>query len=934
MPEKGDNTLMPITLFPPGSAYRIRSSAITAAANCARAGLAAALGLIALHAAAADSGAGDSAAVDRLLAAMSLQERIALIHGATEAASSYQGQAGYLPGLARLGIPPLRLADGPPGVLTREVSTALPATMALAATFSRADARANGVVIGRDARALGIDLVLEPYINIYRDPAFTRSYNTYGEDPLLTGQIGAALIRGIQSQGVMAQAKHYVAFDGANDVRVDPQALREIYAAPFADAVDAGVASIMCAYNRVNDQFACGSDAMLNGLLRAEMGFGGFVTSDWGATHAADFINAGLDLEMPGELRVGTAHEQLMTSYFSGTDVTLVPSKSPDAMGFGPRGRIPEEFIPDMPAPAAGGGAAVLGEAAVVPNSDIPANLHAALQAGSVSAATITQAARRILLQMQRFGLLDRRSGHASSAEPIQQDARVVLRTGQDGAVLLKNDGALPLSRRDLGALLLIGPGALQTVAVGRANEQALGRPERQIGAVQVLRRVFRHDQAVRISYCPGDDMTGQLIPAGAFSHDGKPGLLDEDLGAGRQAVDAAINFTLENQRALPARSAHRWSGSMTVPASGVYEINLQMLGGSGAMALDDQPLGRIVIPPQHGDVLQAGHDNVLPTPDGLDNLRRRIELSAGRHRLLVTASGDDSGKPLQVRLNWVTPEQKRADYAAAVAAARNAHAVVVFAWSRNEPVLALPGNQNQLIADVAAANPNTIVVLNTGDPVAMPWLGEVKAVLQMWYTGDEGGWAAANLLLGHANPAGRLPFTWPRRLQDTVAHDRAHPERSSAGVDGKTDYSEGLLVGYRWFDQQGIEPLFPFGYGLSYTRFAYRSLAVSRAADGGLTVAFTLTNTGTVRGDEVPQAYLSAPDPAPPGAQFARRSLVAFDRVALDAGQSRRVVLRVPLRRLEYWSEAEHRWRLAAGARSIELGGSSRDIRLTAPAG
>ena len=868
---------------------------------------------------------------------MSLQERIALIHGASEAASSYQGQAGYLPGVARLGIPPLRLADGPPGVLTREVSTALPATMALAATFSRADARANGVVIGRDARALGIDLVLEPYINIYRDPAFSRSYNTYGEDPLLTGQIGAALIRGIQSQHVMAQAKHYVAFDGANDVRVDPQALREIYAAPFADAVDAGVASIMCAYNRVNGQFACGSDALLNGLLRGEMGFGGFVTSDWGATHGADFINAGLDLEMPGELRVGPAHEQLMTSYFSGTDVTLVPSKSPDAMGFGPRGRIPEEFIADTPSPPGGGGAAVLGEAAVAPpapSADLPPNLHAALQAGRVSAAAIMQAARRILLQMQRFGLLERHPAHALTAEPIEQDARVVLRTEQDGAVLLKNDGALPLSRRDLGALLLIGPGALQTVAVARANEQALGRPERQIGAVQALRRMLRHERALQISYFPGDDMTGQLIPAGAFSHDGKPGLLDEDLGAGRQGVDATINFTLENRHALPARSAHRWSGSMTVPVGGVYEINLQMLGGSGAMVLDDQPLGRIAIPPQHGDVLQAGHDNVLPTPDGLDNLRRRIELSAGSHRLLVTASGDDSGKPLQVRLNWVTPQQKRADYSAAVAAARAARAVVVFAWSRNEPVLALPGNQDQLIADVAAANPNTIVVLNTGDPVAMPWLGKVRAVLQMWYTGDEGGWAAANLLLGHANPAGRLPFTWPRRLQDTVAHDRLHPERSSGGVAGKTDYSEGLMVGYRWFDQQRIEPLYPFGYGLSYTQFAYRSLAVGRAADGGLTLAFTLTNTGPVRGDEVPQAYLSAPDPAPPGAQFAPRSLVAFDRITLDAGQSRRVVLQVPLRRLEYWSEAEHRWRLAAGARSIELGSSSRDIRLTAPAG
>jgi beta-glucosidase len=256
----------------------------------------------------------------------------------------------------------------------------------------------------------------------------------------------------------------------------------------------------------------------------------------------------------------------------------------------------------------------------------------------------------------------------------------------------------------------------------------------------------------------------------------------------------------------------------------------------------------------------------------------------------------------------------------------------VVFAWSRNEPLLALPGNQNQLIADIAQANPNTIVVLNTGDPVAMPWLGKVKAVLQMWYTGDEGGWAAANLLTGRVSPAGRLPFTWPRRLQDTVAHDASHPERSSAGVDGKTVYSEGLFVGYRWFDRQGIEPLFAFGYGLSYTQFQYQALLVSPAADGGLDVAFTLRNAGLRRGDEVPQVYLTAPERALAGAQFAQRSLVAFDRIALEAGQSRRMALHVPLRRLQYWSEQDHRWQRATGARSIQVGGSSRDIRLAAP--
>jgi beta-glucosidase len=213
-----------------------------------------------------------------------------------------------------------------------------------------------------------------------------------------------------------------------------------------------------------------------------------------------------------------------------------------------------------------------------------------------------------------------------------------------------------------------------------------------------------------------------------------------------------------------------------------------------------------------------------------------------------------------------------------------------------------------------------------------MPWFDQAKAVLQMWYTGDEGGRAAANLLVGRVNPAGRLPITWPRRLQDTVAHDPTHPERSSGGVDGKTSYSEGLLVGYRWFDRRGIEPLFPFGYGLSYTRFEYRSLTVNRAADGGIDAAFTLRNTGPVRGDEVPQLYLTAPVDIPQHAQFADRSLVAFSRVPLDAGQSKRVVLHVPLRRLQYWSEVDHRWQLPAGARSIQVGASSRDIRLTAP--
>src|SRR5579872_364171 len=230
--------------------------------------------------------AGD-ARVDKLLSQMTLEEKMALIRGASEDAATNQGQAGYLTGVPRLGIPPMRMSDGPPGVLTRLPSQAETATMGLAATFSVKDAEDNGIVIGREAKSLGIDVVLEPFINIDRDITFDRGYNTYGEDPVLTGAMGAGLIKGIQRQGVMAQAKHYVAYDtGASNVRVDNQALHEIYVAPFVDAVNADVSSIMCSYNKINGTYACGNPDTLVKILRDELGFKGFVTSDWGATHA------------------------------------------------------------------------------------------------------------------------------------------------------------------------------------------------------------------------------------------------------------------------------------------------------------------------------------------------------------------------------------------------------------------------------------------------------------------------------------------------------------------------------------------------------------------------------------------------------------------------------------------------------------------------
>ena len=280
--------------------------------------LAAALGL-GSAVAAGPAAAGDAVArvtgdsrVDALLGQLTLDEKLTLLEGSQEAAATNQYQAGYLPGIPRLGIPSLRLADGPPGVATRQPSVGMTGTMGVAATFSQQDARRNGAVIGRDARALGVDVVLEPFVNIDRDPTWSRAFNTFGEDPLLSGQTGAAEIGGIQGQGTMAMVKHFIAYDGGNNVVLDEQTLHEIYLQPFTHAIDAGVASIMCSYNTVNvvaaapaaggtpGPYACGNSSTLTGILRHELGFKGFVTSDWGANHATSFINDGLDMEMPG----------------------------------------------------------------------------------------------------------------------------------------------------------------------------------------------------------------------------------------------------------------------------------------------------------------------------------------------------------------------------------------------------------------------------------------------------------------------------------------------------------------------------------------------------------------------------------------------------------------------------------------------------------
>jgi len=830
--------------------------------------------------------------VDNLIKKMTLNEKLTLIEGATDTAADRQYQAGYLQGIQRLGIPSLKLTDGPPGVITKHNSTGMTATMGLAATFSRDDAYANGEVIAQDARALGQDVVLEPFINIYRDPTWGRAFNTFGEDPLLTGQTGAAEIRGIQSKGIMAQAKHYIAYDGANNVMVDEQTLHQIYLPPFADAIDAGVASIMSSYNKVNGYFASNNAHNLIGILRNELGFKGWVDSDWGANHATTFFNAGLDMEMPGGTNFG-----FLSSYFTKTA------------------------------------------------------MKKALANGTIQESAINTAVRHVLNEYNRFGLLDGRSKHTITPEPREADARVVLKTGEDAATLLKNeDHILPLTGQQLRSFVLIGPGAGQTIATAGGGEKSGGIVSRQIGTYQVLKQDEKNHHAMHVNYKVGLDMTGTTIPASAFSHDGSPGLLQTDTTTNQSSVASQINYTSEKGNALSVGSTYKWTGKLNIPTTGTYWLNMQNLGATASLSLDGKKLGcsgcGFGSTPRYG-VVHPVDNGVLPTTDGLNNKRFRVKLKAGAHDLTVVEKADVSGNPVQVRLNWVTPEQSKTNIDQAVDAAKSSSTAIVFAWSTGDLSSPLPDSQDSLIEAVAAVNPNTIVVLNNSNPLAMPWLDKVKAVLDMWYPGDEGGYATANVLLGKVNPAGRLPFTWPQKLNQGPANQPdTHPERTSAGVDstGKlcessqggpsttanctTTYTEGIFVGYRYYDKHHEKPLYPFGYGLSYTTFKYSNLKISRNEDKGLDVNFNITNTGKVDGDEVPQVYLGAPDNPPKEVSFAEKALAAYDRISVPAGKTVSVKLHVPRRQLQYWST--NGWTTAEGSRTVSVGSSEQNMQLS----
>lgn len=803
--------------------------------------------------------------IESLLEAMTLSEKLTLLHG-TEDPSGAVG-AGYIPGIPRLDIPPLRFTDGPAGIRTSEPATALPVPLLRGATFSPDLARRCGQVLAREGRARGRDVLLAPMVNIIRVPEAGRNFESFSEDPYVTSRLAAQEVRGIEEEGMIATTKHFLANNFETDrdhvsVEVDERTLREIYLPAFRSAVAAGTGSVMGAYNRVNGTYACDHERLLSDLLKREMGFEGWVMSDWYARHSLGAIHAGLDMERPG----------------------LDIPEAPQAVYFGEP-------------------------------------LRAAVKAGCIDEREVDESVGRILRQMKRMDLLG--TPPARPAMRPEQGAALAREVAVAGAVLLKNeDDTLPLDREHLSSVVVVGPPAKRPLYAGGGSSRVI--PFDVEAPLEALRR--RLGEGVDVHYESGLDLDGTPVPASALSpsrHISVEGLRrtgDNDT----MQIDSTLDFTGDD--ALPADSAWTWSGLVTAPEEGTYALKLQATGGMGTLFLDGERRAAV------GDFYdQAG---LIPTQEGLSSATVMLDMKEGEsHEITVAVEGGEEGfvqtddEPLQVRLAWVPPSRRTAARAQAVEAARAADATVVFGYDEGKEgddraSLTLPHSQDKLIQSVADVGTSTTVVLNTGGPVSMPWLDSVGSVLEMWYPGQEGGDATAAILTGDAAPSGRLPVTFPRRIEETPTH----PEERYPGVNGRAHYSEGIFVGYRWYDQNDTEPLFPFGHGQTYTQFAYTDLSV-RAVGRRYEVRFRIENTGERTGTAVPQVYVGRPSSPP--VPMAPKELAGFTRRTLAPGEATFVSIPIKPEVFSYWSSAHDEWRTARGRRPIYVGRSARHLPL-----
>jgi len=801
--------------------------------------------------------------VERLIEAMTLDEKCSLTAGAN---------LWYLPPVERLGIGALKVSDGPSGVrgdsLIGRRSLSLPCGTAVGSTWNPALVQRLGAVLAAEAQSKGVHVLLGPTVCIPRTPLAGRTFESFSEDPLLTARLAVAYVRGVQGAGVGCCIKHYACNDQEHErmtisAEVSERALREIHLVAFEAAVrEAGVWSVMTAYNKVNGTYCGEQPDLINGVLRDEWGFDGLVMSDWFGTHStAPAALAGLDLEMPG----------------------------PSAW-FGP-------------------------------------TLAAAVRDGLVDESVVDGQVRHVLRLMGRVGgVLDGTLARSEEREEDDPGRRAVAReVAAEGTVLLVNDGLLPLSPAGVSSVAVVGPNAGQLAMGGGSSEVT---PHRRCSVADALAErlpgvTIRTEVGCRIDRgLPAVDLrllNGEQFLVEYFDRAGPPEQSGQAAVAAEVAHTARILWIGPPQPGLEAgRCAVRIRGSLTPDVSGRWRLGLESAGCSvlridGVLVVDNSE-------PERGDGFYGA---------GSQPVDAEYELEAGRsYELAVDVWPRSASSPiLGARIGAARPDTGD-EFERAVAAAAAADVAVVVVGSNGQweteghdrPDLSLPGRQLELIEAVLTANGRTVVVVNAGSPVEMPWAERAGAVLVTWYPGEEGADALADIVVGASEPTGRLPVTFPVRVEDgpTGGYERRYP-----GTGGKVHYDEGVLVGYRHYETAGATPLFAFGHGLSYGDIVYDQVDITSER-----VAVRLTNEGVRRGTEVVQAYVRALD-----ARVARpdRELVGFVKVAVEAGQQEWVEVELTAAAYRYWDADTHGWRSDAGSYEVLVGSSSRHIRASA---
>ncbi|SMQ73663.1 beta-glucosidase [Devosia lucknowensis] len=802
--------------------------------------------------------------IRQLLEQMTLEEKVAILSGE---------DFWSVPSIERLGIGKLRVSDGPNGargggsLVGGVKSASFPVGIAIGSTWNVELAREIGTALADEVKSKGAHMLLAPTVNIHRSVTNGRNFECYSEDPLLSAELAVAYIGGLQDQGIGATIKHFVGNESEIErttisSEIDERSLREIYLIPFEWAV-----------KKAGTWGIMSSYNRLNGTFTSEHNWllGTVLRDEWGY----DGI--------------------VMSDWFGSHSTSETVNAGLDL---------------EMPGPP----------------RDRGQKLVDAVNAGSVTVETLDDRVLAMMRLMERVGSLDDHRPHQERADDRPEHRALIRRAGAEAAVLLKNDGVLPLAGE--GKIAVIGPNAktAQIMGGGSAQLNAHYRVSPWQGLVSALGEG-------RLNYAKGcTNDRFQPVLRGEFAVDYFDNLTLSGEPVYRGSIEDAQTFWIgqvAEGKVDALNFSARVRGTFTPEASGVHKVGIYS-AGFAKVFVD----GKLI-----ADAWSNWTKGRTFFEEGCDEVVGEIMLEAGRaHEVMIEfCTKDFSTLGLAAFACGIGLPLGDEAIADAVAAARGAETALVFIGRNGEwdtegsdlPGIVLPGRQNELVEAIAAVNPCTVVVLQSGGPVEMPWAGKVAAVVSAWYPGQEAGNAIADVLTGAAEPGGRLPQTFPVRWADNPAHSQ--DREVYPGLEGKVRYEEGIFVGYRHYDKVGMAPLYPFGFGLGYTSFTLSDLKADDSrfeADGTVTVTLTVANTGKRAGSTVVQLYVSDTEAS---AQRPEKELKAFSKLKLDAGESRSVELSLDARSFAFFDSEKKCWVVEAGDFVLHAGQSSADLPLSA---